>query len=226
LDFEAAATTGSVENPCVSIPPERTAFLTYTSGTTGRPKGVMRPHLQGRKTAAAYSEALQSTQNDRIPLFSSLSTGQCWNTIWWCLLNGAKLCPYRVRTRGISGLAHWIIDRKLTVYSSSASIFRSLIKTIDERLVFSSVRAVRLSSEPVTVDDFNSFRKHFPAHSVLVHGLTCSESSPIARGPMDSRRQANGASAADRTFSPGYGCFAPWRRRAARSTRGSRRDCR
>jgi amino acid adenylation domain-containing protein len=187
LDFEAAAATGSVENPCIAISPERTAFLTYTSGTTGRPKGVMRPHLQVRKTAATYSEALQSTQDDRIPLFSSLSTGQCWNTIWWCLLNGAMLCPYRVRTKGISGLADWIIDRKLTVYSSSASIFRSLIKTIDERLVFSTIRAVRLSSEPVTVEDFDSFRKHFPAHSVLVHGLTCSESSPIAWGRWTQR---------------------------------------
>src|SRR6516225_9735604 len=73
LDFEAATTTGLVKNPCVSISPERTAFLTYTSGT----KGVMRPHLQPLKTAAAYSEALESTQNDRIPLFSSPSTGQC-----------------------------------------------------------------------------------------------------------------------------------------------------
>ena len=182
LDFETAATTGSVENPCISIPPERTALLTFTSGTTGRPKGVMRPHLQLLKAAAVYSEALQSTQNDRIPLLSSLSTGQSWNTVWLSLLNGATLCPYRVRTRGVSGLADWIIDRKLTIYSSSASIFRSLIKTIDEQLVFSTVRAVRLASEPVTVDDFNAFRKHFPAYSVLVHGLTCSESSPIAWG--------------------------------------------
>jgi amino acid adenylation domain-containing protein len=199
LDFEAATTTGSVENPCISIPPERTAFLTYTSGTTGRPKGVMRPHLQVRKTAAAYSEALQSTQNDRIPLFSSVSTGQCWNTICWSLLNGAMLCPYRVRTRGISGLADWIIDRKLTIYSSSASIFRSLIKIIDDRLVFSTVRAVRLASEPVTVDDFNAFRKHFPAHSVLVHGLTCSESSPIAWG-----RWTQGAKLPERVLPVGH----------------------
>src|SRR5262249_18550459 len=73
LDFETTATTGPVENPSISISPERTAFLTYTSGTTGRPKGVMRPHLQLLKAAAVYSEALQSTQNDRIPLFSSFS---------------------------------------------------------------------------------------------------------------------------------------------------------
>jgi amino acid adenylation domain-containing protein len=199
LDFEAAATTGSVENPCVSISPEWTAFLTYTSGTTGRPKGVMRPHLQPLKTATVYSEALQSTHNDRIPLFSSVSTGQCWNTICWSLLNGAMLCPYRVRTRGIRGLADWIIDRRLTVYSSSASIFRSLIKTIDDRLVFSTVRAVRLASEPVTVDDFNAFRKHFPEGSVLVHGLTCSESAPIAWG-----RWTQGAKLPERVLPIGH----------------------
>jgi amino acid adenylation domain-containing protein len=180
LDFEAATATGSAENPFISISPQRTAFLTFTSGTTGRPKGVMRPHLQLLKSAAVYSEALQSTEDDRIPLFSSVSTGQSWNTICWSLLNGAMLCPFRVRTRGIGGLADWIIDRKLTIYSSSTSIFRSLVKTIDDRLVFSTVRAVRLASEAVTAEDFKACRKHFPACSVLVHGLTCSESSPIA----------------------------------------------
>ena len=101
----------------ISISPEQTAFLTYTSGTTGRPKGVMRPHRQLLKSCCRSIARLCSLrENDRIPLFSSVSTGQCWNTIWWSLLNGAMLCPFRVRTRGISGLADWIIDRELTVY--------------------------------------------------------------------------------------------------------------
>ena len=36
----------------IEILPEQTAFLTYTSGTTGRPKGVMKPHRQLRRAAA------------------------------------------------------------------------------------------------------------------------------------------------------------------------------
>ena len=180
LNFESETATGPVQNPSIEIPPEQTAFLTYTSGTTGRPKGVMRPHRQLRRAAAAYSDAIQYTGNDRIPLFAMVSTGQGSVCLWWTLLNGAMLCPFSLKTRGIAGLADWIIVRGLTVYVSSASIFRTLAKTIDDRLVFANVRAVQLMSEPATADDFRAFRHHFPRTSVFVHTLSSSETSNIA----------------------------------------------
>ena len=123
---------------------------------------------------------MQYTENDRIPLFAMVSTGQGSVGLWWILLNGAMLCPFSLKTRGITGLADWIIDRGLTVYVSSASIFRTLAKTIDDRLVFSNVRAVRLASEAVTADDFRAFRQHFPRTSIFVHTLSSSETSNIA----------------------------------------------
>jgi amino acid adenylation domain-containing protein len=179
LNFESETGTGPVDNPLIQIPPEQTAFLTYTSGTTGRPKGVMQTHRQLRRAAAVHSEAMQYTENDRIPLFAMISTGQGATALWF-LLNGAMLCPFSLKTRGIAGLADWIIDRGLTVYISSASIFRTLAKTIDDRLVFANVRAVRLASEAVTADDFRAFRQHFPRTSIFVHTLSCSETSNIA----------------------------------------------
>jgi hypothetical protein len=57
---------------------------------------------------------------------------------------------------------NWIIVRGLTVYVSSASIFRTLVKTIDDRLVFANVRAVQLMSD-LTADDFRDSAA-FPAH--------------------------------------------------------------
>jgi amino acid adenylation domain-containing protein len=179
VTFESETAMEPVENPSIKILPEQTAFLTYTSGTTGRPKGVMKSHRQLRAGAAVRAESMQYAERDRIPLFATLSTGQ-GTTELWSLLNGVMLCPFSLKTRGVIGLADWIIDRGLTVYASSASIFRTLVKTIDERLVFSNVRAVRLASEAVTADDFLAFRKHFPATSVFVHGLSSSETATIA----------------------------------------------
>jgi amino acid adenylation domain-containing protein len=179
LDFESETATGPVHNPSIKIPPEQTAFLTYTSGTTGLPKGVMKSHRQLRRAAAVHSEAMQYTENDRIPLFTTISTG--WGTTGlWFLLNGAMLCPFSLRTRGISGLAKWIIDRDLTVYVSSVSVFRSLLKTIKDGFVFSNVRAVGLGGETATADDFRAFRRHFPPTGTFVHTLSSSETSNIA----------------------------------------------
>ncbi len=180
LNFESETAMGPVQNPSIKILPEQTAFLTYTSGTTGRPRGVMRPHRQLRRAAAAYTDAMHYTENDRIPLFSMVSTGQGSACLWWTLLNGAMLCPYSLNARGIVGVPDWISVRGLTVYVSSASIFRTFAKTIDDRLVFANVRAVQLMSEGVTADDFRAFQQHFPRSSIFVHTLSSSETSNIA----------------------------------------------
>jgi amino acid adenylation domain-containing protein len=180
LTFEPETATGPVKNPAIEVLPKQTAFLIYTSGTTGRPKGVMRPHRQLRRAAAAHADAMQYTVNDRIPLFAMVSSGQGSTCLWYSLLNGAMLCPYSLKTRGIAGLADWINGRGLTVYVSSASIFRTLAETVDDRVIFADVRAVRLASEAVTADDFRAFRQHFPQTSIFVHTLSSSETSNIA----------------------------------------------
>ena len=100
--------------------------------------------------------------------------------LWSILFNGAMACPFSVKTRGAAGLAEWIIGRELTVYVSSASLFRTLTKTIDDQLVFANVRAVTLHGETVTADDFKAFRRHFPRTSILVHTLSSAEITNIA----------------------------------------------
>jgi amino acid adenylation domain-containing protein len=179
IAFECEKRLESVDNPSIAIAPGQTAFLGYTSGTTGRPKGVMKTHRQLLRGAAVHTEAMRYTENDRIPLFAMISTGQGAIAIWH-LLTGATLCPFPIREKGVIGLERWIIDRGLTVYVSSASIFRTLVKSIDEQLVFSDIRAVRLASEATTAADFRAFQKHFPPTSFLVHGLSSSETSNIA----------------------------------------------
>jgi len=180
LNFELEMAAGAVHNPSVEISPGQTAFITYTSGTTGRPKGVMRPHRQFRKLAADTGDAMRYTAHDRIPIFAMLSTGQGLMGLWTTLLHGAMLCPFSPKTKGITGLADWITARGLTAYVSSASLFRTLVKTIDDKSMFTNVRAVMLLGETVTARDFEAYRRHFPRTSILVHTLSSTETSNIA----------------------------------------------
>ena len=156
------------------------AALVYTSGSTGHPKAVVKTHRQLCRAAEILTEAMHYCASDRLPLFSSVSSGQGLTMVFCALGNGAALCPFPVAVKGVTGLADWMADLGITVYSSSTSIFRSFMKTADSGLRFTGVRAVRLSSEAATSDDFKVFQRHFPTGCIFVHTLSSSEVANIA----------------------------------------------
>jgi amino acid adenylation domain-containing protein len=180
IRFEEESGQGPDHNPSLVIGADQTACLVYTSGSTGRPKGVMKTHRQLMHGAHVQTNAMGYTAHDHIPLFASLGSGQGIILMWSALLSGAQLCPFPMIHVGITGLRDWMIDQQITVYLSSASIFRHFVKTLDDDGTFPLVHAVWLASESVTSDDFKLFQKHFSHGCVFVHPLSCVETSIIA----------------------------------------------
>ena len=180
VDFERESRLGPDHNPSVAIDPEQTAFLVYTSGSGGAPKGVMQTHRQYTHIVTLQTQAMGFTTGDRLPLFGSLSHGHAIGMTLAALLNGATLCAFPMALKGVTGLGEWMVDNKITAYVSSASIFRSFMKSLDDDVTFPSVRAVRLSSEPASSSDFKEFRKHFREGCRFVHTLMSSETAFIA----------------------------------------------
>jgi amino acid adenylation domain-containing protein len=180
IRFDDEGGQGSDHNPALMIDADQTACLVYTSGSTGHPKGVMKTHRQLMHSAYVQADVMGYIAHDRIPLFAALSTGQGINVAWSALLNGAQLCPFPMIHVGTTGLRAWMIDHQITVYLSSASIFRHFAKTLDDDVTFPLVHVVRLYSESVTADDFKLFQKHFSPRCLFVHALSSSETSVIA----------------------------------------------
>jgi hypothetical protein len=97
------------------------------------------------------------------------------------LLHGAALWPFPIAERGVAGLAEWLDANRITIYASSASLFRAFVKTLGAAERFAHVRLVRLSSEPAMAEDFRAALRHFPQAAAFAHTLASSETGNIAQ---------------------------------------------
>ncbi len=167
--------------PEVRVLPDDVAFLIYTSGSTGRPKGVIKTHRNVLHNAARVALGMDLQVGDRLILLTSPSGGNGVATLCSTLLYGATLCPFPIMERGVRGLATWIREHEISVFGSSASVFRHFMKTLADGETFPLVRLVRLGSEPVSSDDFTLFRRHFEPGCTLLHTLSSSETGNITQ---------------------------------------------
>jgi amino acid adenylation domain-containing protein len=168
-------------DPGVAIEPHEVAFLIYTSGSTGTPNGVMQTHRNILHNVLRYANGLGFRESDRVTLLASLSGGQGLGITWTALLTGARLCPFATMEKGVTGLSTWLIEHGITVYISSASLFRHFAKTLSASDRFLNLRLVRLGSEQVMRSDFKAYRRHFSEGSLFANAFSSSEVGNITQ---------------------------------------------
>ncbi|MBD2120848.1 non-ribosomal peptide synthetase [Trichocoleus sp. FACHB-262] len=91
LDQEWAAIAQEMEeNLSPQVTPEDLAYVVYTSGSTGQPKGVAVPHRAVNRLVCD-TNYIQIHPSDRIAQVSNVSFDAATFEIWGALLNGAQL---------------------------------------------------------------------------------------------------------------------------------------
>lgn len=158
----------------LGVDPGDTAVFISTSGSTGRPKLVPQSHRNALHNVLRYTNGLGIRDDDRIALLAALSGGQGLATTWTALLNGATLCPFPVATRGVTGLADWLVENEVTVFDTIPSVLHNFARTLGRKRI-PGVRLVRLASEAAGRSDFDAFRAHFSADCRLASVLASSE---------------------------------------------------
>ena len=178
LDVDELDPRASDANPAVSISPDQLAYILYTSGSTGTPKGVVHNHRNLLHDSRNRTNLFHISADDRCSLLS-FGTGQAIKNIFTVLLNGAALYPLNVREEGAAHLAGWLIREEITVYESSASLFRSLCDALTGREQFPRLRLIRLGSEAVSRKDVELCRAHFSSDCILVNLLASVEAGSL-----------------------------------------------
>jgi amino acid adenylation domain-containing protein len=92
LDEERAHISAeSAENPAPAASADNLAYLVYTSGTTGRPKGILIQHRSLANAIYAFIAHHRVTERDRILQFASLSFDVATEEFFAAWLGGARL---------------------------------------------------------------------------------------------------------------------------------------
>jgi amino acid adenylation domain-containing protein len=167
------------ENPDISVPPDALAYILYTSGSTGEPKGVMQNNRNILHFIREYANNLHISSGDRLSLLSSYSFDASVMDIFGALLNGAALYPVNLKRDNIDGLADWFRTQGITIYHSTPTVYRLFTGLAggEPGNAFPQIRLVVLGGEEVYKRDAELFRRYFSPKCILVNGLGPTEST-------------------------------------------------
>jgi amino acid adenylation domain-containing protein len=168
------------DNNCaVVVSPDRIAYIHFTSGSTGEPKGVAANHRSELHNIMKNTNALKISPDDRVSLLRSNNAGAARDT-WLALLNGAALCPLELRDGGLAGLGRWLTEEQITVLSCVTTVYRHALSTLTAGERVPTVRLIHIGGEPVTKNDVEAYKRHFADTCVFVVRYSISETPAVS----------------------------------------------
>jgi len=188
-EVDANISTG---NLALSIFPDAIAWILYTSGTTGDPKGVFQNHRNVLHLIMRYTNRARVTRDDRIGLVRSFSVNGGTLHTFGALLNGAQIVPFGLKHQGMTKLAHWLIDEQITLCSFSPTILRHLVETLRRGETLPNLRVILFSGEPLYRKDLELCRAYFSENSLFINSLGTTEASNACDLVIDGKTQIQG----------------------------------
>ena len=173
------------EDPGVYPSPEAPFGIFYTSGTTGRPKGVVHDHRTAISHMLRHATSLRISPSDRFSQFANFAHGVAYFTVYGALLNGATVCVFDHQRHGPEKTLEWIDAQRITLMHLTPSVFRALFGKAAPGKRYPSLRLLSLAGEAMLPVDLELFRAHTAPHCWLRTILSGSDTPPVASMLLD-----------------------------------------
>jgi non-ribosomal peptide synthetase-like protein len=146
-DIIAAQSADRLPRSVTGVQPGDLCYVLYTSGTTGRPKGVMTEHRNVVSFVDSFNEEIRLDHNDRVFHGFSLGFDGSVEEMWMAFSNGATLV---VGTADVvkfgDEVARLFAKKQVTVFSTVPTFLSMITKELP------SVRLIIVSGEPCPPD--------------------------------------------------------------------------
>ena len=178
-DFIAQAPAGTSADPLPGVSDRGPCHVMFTSGTTGRPKGVVLNHGAVCRAYRSWAEVIGLRHGDRYliinPFFHSfgLNAG-----ILACLMTGATMIPHPVFD--VPSVMARIGAERVSVLPGPPAIYQTILNHPDlETFDMSTLRLAVTGAAPVPVPMIEAMRDRL-GFEVVVTGYGLTEASGIA----------------------------------------------
>ncbi len=151
-------------------PPEAVAYVLYTSGSTGAPKGVFQDHRGVLRNVLEWVNTGHIGPHDRMAQFYSPASIAGLGKIMISLLSGASIDIVSPAKLGARALARKVRRSGATLINCSPTLFRHMADALAPGQKLEEVRLVTLGGERVDWGILDAFRRACrPDAKLMVH---------------------------------------------------------
>jgi acyl-CoA synthetase (AMP-forming)/AMP-acid ligase II len=156
-----------------AVRPDDLADILFTSGTTGRPKGVMSSHLQDLRGFEAWTEVIGLREGDRYlivnPFFHAFGYKAGWLS---CIMCGATILPHAVFD--VPAVLERIARERVSVLPGPPAIYQSILMHPERGSKdLSSLRLAVTGAAAIPVELVRRMRDELGFETVITgYGLT------------------------------------------------------
>jgi len=156
-----------------AVAPDDLADILFTSGTTGKPKGVMSSHVQDLRGFEAWTEVIGLRAGDRYlivnPFFHAFGYKAGWLS---CIMRGATILPHAVFD--VPAVLERLGRERVSVLPGPPAIYQSILMHPDRaRYDLSTLRLAVTGAAAIPVELVRRMRDELGFETVITgYGLT------------------------------------------------------
>ncbi|MGJ8744403.1 amino acid adenylation domain-containing protein [Polaribacter sp.] len=168
LLLDGESLNSSVENPKIQQVPESLAYIIYTSGTSGQPKGVMISHSAIVSYCNHLTEQHPISKKDCMGMITSPTFDLSYTALWPALLTGASVCVLpEIKSLNHEEISNFFRSMPINILKLTPTILQSFL---DLNIEFHpNLRRLFVGGEVLPMRLVEQFQKRFNSVEIVNH---------------------------------------------------------